>query len=62
MKHLFPYKQTKNKAFFKDGNKELVVTRKGDNIELKGDKINKILDWDIGETVHADKFKLSYKK
>jgi len=62
MKHLFPYKQTKNKAFFKDGNKELTATRKGFNIELKGDKINKILDWNIGETVHLDKFNFYYIK
>jgi len=61
MQHLFPYKQTKNKAFFKDGKKKAVLTRNGYNIEHRGDRINKFLDWGIGETVHADKFKFSYK-
>ena len=62
MTHLWPYYQTKNKAFFRDGNKKAVLTRIGNIIEHSGDRINKFLDLNIGETVHIDKFELKYSK
>lgn len=61
MEHLFPYKQTKNKAFFRDGKKEIVLTRKGNDITINK-RTTKTLDWNIGETAHLDKFKITYKK
>ena len=61
MIHLWPYYQTKTKAFFRDGNKKAILTIIGNIIEHSGDRINKFLDWNIGETVHDYKFKLKYK-
>jgi hypothetical protein len=63
MQHLFPYKQTKNKAFFKEGNKEAVVTIKGYNVVQSGDKFrNTTLHIPLKETVHLDRYNLTYKK
>lgn len=62
MEHLFPYRQTKNKAFFKDGKKELVVTRKSKyHLEGDGDEIDKILDWPVNFTPNLSMMKLTWK-
>jgi hypothetical protein len=73
MKHLFPYRQTKNKAWFEHDGKEATVTRKGKELNDEGDLVehweqsgNKMrgvtLLIPLKETVNLDKFKLTYKK
>ena len=52
MIHLWPYYQTKTKAFFRDGNKKAVVEMKGNKIKIRGDKMTKILSWNTNKTIH----------
>ena len=63
MEHLFPYRQTKNKAFFKDRKREAIVEINGYDVVQSGAKFkDKILDIPLKETVHLDRYNFTYKK
>jgi len=55
MIHLWPYYQTKTKAFFRDGNKKAVVEMKGNKVKIIGDNMTKILSWNTRKTIHYSK-------
>lgn len=58
MIHLWPYYQTKTKAFFRDGKKKAVVEMKGNKVKIRGDKMTKILSWSTGKTIQYSKIKI----
>lgn len=58
MEILWPIKQTKYTAHFKDGNKELKlrIERKGNKTKVfrEGDEIKKILNWNVFYTINLE--------
>lgn len=63
MKHLFPYKQTKTKSFFREGNRKAIIEVNGKKVIWGGDKFkDRILSIPMDETVHLDDYVISYKK
>lgn len=63
MEYLWPYKQAKNKYYFRDGKKRLVITKLSEHHwQSEGDIIDKPLMWNIGYTPNLGEVKITHKK
>lgn len=59
---LWPYYQTKTKAFFKDGPRRFKVIRRSKyKFDIIGDITRKIFYWNLMEKLNQDKVILTYK-